>query len=75
MTWFAKICVYICVFIVLYAFHFWLSTSIGKLLNNVYGVDWRSCTTEEKIAYYARLFDTVVITIYLCIILFQNHVI
>ena len=40
MTWFAKICVYICIFMVLYAFHFWLSTSIGKLLNNVYGVDW-----------------------------------
>ena len=75
MTWFAKMCVYICVFIVLYAFHFQLSTSIGKLLNDLYGVDWRGCTTDEKIAYYARCFDTVVVAIYLCIILFQNHVI
>ena len=76
MTWFSKICVYICVFIVLYVFHFLLSTSIGKLFNNVYGIDWRNYTTEEKSAYYAvRLFNTVVITIYLFIILFQNHVI
>lgn len=76
MTWFSKICVYICVFIVLYAFHFGLSTLMGKLFNNAYGIDWQNYTTEEKVVYYAaRLFDTFVITIYLCIILFQNHVI
>lgn len=74
MTWFSKICVYICVFIVLYAFHFELSTLMGKLFNNVYGIDWQNYTTEER-AVAVRLLDTVVITIYLCIILFQNHVI
>ena len=85
MTWFAKICIYICVYISIYKLFLYVCKKIiqevslstkNKLINKLFTpTEDMKLGYEIKLIYLSLFFSVAIGTFCICLILFQNHVI